>query len=964
MDGQVISHYQVHEKLGGGGMGVVYRATDTRLKRTVALKFLPPELTRDDEAKHRFMQEAEAASALDHPNICTIYEIDETGDGQSFIAMAYYDGDTLKKKVRQGPVPVGEALTIARQIAAGLVKAHRSGIVHRDIKPANIMLTSDGVVKIVDFGVAKLQYRTGITRMGSTVGTVEYMSPEQTRGEEATPASDTWALGVVLYQMLTGELPFSGAHPAVVMGAIQGQDPAPVASHRGDVPPGLERIVTRALEKEPAARYAAAEDVERDLAQCEEELRTPVLGAAAGAGGGAALGSALRRPMVAVPLTAVLLLLVAAGWGAWSDAADARRARNELVPQVLEFAETDDYAQALALAEEAERYAPDDPILVSTWPSISRLVSMESTPSGADVFVRPYAGSDDAWTHLGTTPLVDARVPRGDLRVRIELDGYETVVWVELPAAIELSPAGSWAEGMIQVPARRLHTRLNGLNALTRADAPAYQLDRYEVTNQEFMEFALADGYARPELWQHEFRRDGRTISFEEAMAEFRDATGRPGPSTWRGGRYPDGQADYPVTGVSWYEAAAYAEFAGKSLPSVAHWVSAARPDMATAIVAQSNLGEGLAPVGSHQGMSAYGTFDMAGNAAEWVHNETGPDRERYLLGGSWDDISYKFFQIDSRTPWDRSAQNGFRCALYDDEAAVASFMEPIEPLTRNYAEETPVSDEIFEVYRSQYAYDPTDLDPVVETLDGVSENWTLERITITTGYGDERMPMHLFLPRGVEPPYQAVLFHPGSGSLNYPSVPGYPLYLFEHLVLSGRAVLFPSYDGLFERESGRTLTFPDESQDFRDWMIRMMQDAGRAVDYLQTRPDIDGEKLGYLGFSWGGRRGSIVLALNPELKAAIFHSGGLLKARQRPEVDPFNFAPRVQSAVLMLNGSDDLIFPLDESQKVLFDLLGTPPDRKRHVVFDANHTIVGTHQNQLVRETLDWLDLQLGPVG
>jgi serine/threonine-protein kinase len=190
MEGQRLSHYEIGERLGGGGMGVVYKALDTKLNRHVALKFLPPELTRDDDARQRFMQEAQAASALDHPNICTIHEIDSAPDGKLFIAMAFYDGETLKARISRGPLPVKAALDLAIQIGQGLAKAHANGIVHRDVKPANLMVTSDGFLKIVDFGIAKLMDVTGPTQTGTTLGTVSYMSPEQVEGKPADQKSD------------------------------------------------------------------------------------------------------------------------------------------------------------------------------------------------------------------------------------------------------------------------------------------------------------------------------------------------------------------------------------------------------------------------------------------------------------------------------------------------------------------------------------------------------------------------------------------------------------------------------------------------------------------------------------------------------------------------------------------------------------------------------------------------------
>ena len=217
MIGKTVSHFKIIRKLGGGGMGVVYQAEDTRLNRTVALKFLPHELTHNSDAKTRFIREAQAASALQHDNICTIHDIDETEDGHSFIVMEFYDGETLKKKIEQQSLDIDEAIGIAKQIAQGLNEAHKKDIVHRDIKPANIMITKEGVVKIVDFGLAKLTKFTRLTKQGASVGTVAYMSPEQTKGEEVDLRSDIWSLGAVLYEMVTGQLPFKGDYEQAIL---------------------------------------------------------------------------------------------------------------------------------------------------------------------------------------------------------------------------------------------------------------------------------------------------------------------------------------------------------------------------------------------------------------------------------------------------------------------------------------------------------------------------------------------------------------------------------------------------------------------------------------------------------------------------------------------------------------------------------------------------------------------------
>jgi serine/threonine-protein kinase len=274
MIGQTISHYKILERLGGGGMGVVYKAEDTKLKRIVALKFLPPELTRDKEAKERFIHEAQAASALDHPNICNIHEVGETDDGQMFIAMACYEGETLKSRIAKGQLRIEEAVEIAIQVAQGLQKAHEKGIVHRDIKPGNIIITNDGVAKILDFGLAKLAGQAKLTKTGSTVGTAAYMSPEQARGLDVDHRTDIWSLGVALYEMLTGHLPFRGDHEAALLYSIVHEEPRPISSFRVDLPPDIELSITKMLQKEPGGRFQHMRELPSQLGTIKKKHET------------------------------------------------------------------------------------------------------------------------------------------------------------------------------------------------------------------------------------------------------------------------------------------------------------------------------------------------------------------------------------------------------------------------------------------------------------------------------------------------------------------------------------------------------------------------------------------------------------------------------------------------------------------------------------------------------------------
>jgi serine/threonine protein kinase/WD40 repeat protein len=263
--GRTVSHYKILMKIGEGGMGEVYKAEDIRLDRIVALKFLAPELTRDPNSKARFIREAKAVSALDHPNVCTVHEIDETPDGRLFIVMAYYEGQTLNDVIAHGPMEAEGAVAIARQVARGLAQAHERGIVHRDIKPANIMILADGIVKVVDFGIAKRAGQTGVTQAGSAVGTLAYMSPEQIQGGEVDYRTDIWSLGVALYEMVTGQLPFQAEERAALLYSILNLDPAALTERQLGVRPELDRVIGTCLKKSPTERYQSFQELEADL---------------------------------------------------------------------------------------------------------------------------------------------------------------------------------------------------------------------------------------------------------------------------------------------------------------------------------------------------------------------------------------------------------------------------------------------------------------------------------------------------------------------------------------------------------------------------------------------------------------------------------------------------------------------------------------------------------------------------
>jgi formylglycine-generating enzyme required for sulfatase activity/dienelactone hydrolase len=968
MEGRVLSHYRVLEKLGGGAMGVVYLGLDLRLDRHVALKFLPPELSRDPDARERLTQEAKAASALDHPNLCTIHDIDATPEGQLFIAMAYYDGATLKKRIASGPLTVDEALHIAIQMAQGLAEAHAAGIVHRDIKPANVMLTKNGLVKIVDFGIAKLVGATGPTQAGTTIGTVAYMSPEQVECEPLDPRSDVWSLGAVLHELLTAKPPFHGDSEWAVMNAIRTLEPKPPSRTRPDLPPSIDRLVARALAKNKTERFQSATDFLEEAKACRA-------GSTQHAASLAATGDVSperRRRRMAAAAGLVVVLVAAAGWWLATRGNDARWAGDEALPQIQRLLEADQYSPAFVLAARAEQHIPNDPRLIALWPQISRPLSFTASPEGATISYAPYSpATAPSWITLGRSPLRDVKVPQGPLHLRVESAGFDTVETLIAPPLaravpnieITLNKVGTVPERMVRVPAGDLRITLAAFDDYPPQRAPAYLIDKYEVTNREFKTFVDAGGYRDQQYWEHPFEKEGRAVSWQDAINEFRDQTGRPGPSTWEGGTYPQGQDDYPVSGVSWYEAAAYAKFRDRSLPTVYHWLGATATAQAAYILPLSNIGNGsrLLRAGSFL-PGPYGTYDMAGNVKEWCANRLGTDR--FILGGAWNEPSHLFFEHEARDPFSRQPGYGFRTVDYLDATAqqLSPLLQPIERVPRDYAAETPASDEVFRAYKAQFAYDPLPLNTSPIVTDDTPEYWRRETVTFDAAYGGERMSADLFFPKNVQPPYQTILYFPGAGTIQQPSSKDRSLTAIDYIIKSGRAVMYPIYKDSFERRTGLIFTDPTTSRSYVEHLIWWVKDVMRSMDYLETRSDIARDKVAFFGFSWGGRVGSIAMAVERRFRVGVLTAGGFPLMQSLPEVKEINFAPRITIPVLMVNGRHDRVFPLETSQKPMFKFLGSPADQKKHVVFDAGHGLQEA-RSQVSAEVLAWFDRYLGAV-
>ncbi len=966
-----VGHYQVLSRLGAGGMGEVYLAQDTLLDRKVALKFLSPVLESDPVAKKRLLREAKSAAALDHPFICKIYETGES-DGKAFIAMEYVEGQTLKQRSAQGSLSLGEILKLATEMAEALEIAHKKGVVHRDLKPANIMLTEQGHVKVMDFGLAKhlgdassgqQAQSTDLTGKGMTLGTLAYMAPEQVRGQAVEGRSDIFSFGVMLYEMVAGAHPFQKESAIETAHAILHDTPAPLARPTEEVPAQLQKLVRRMLAKAPEDRYPSFREVEEEL----DEWRATLSSSQAAQPAKPALKQMLKRPLIAIP--AALALVAALGLGGWLVAryAKTRWAREQALPEIARLIKEDNYSAAFALAQQAQPFLSNDPVFSQLWPEMSKVVSINTTPPGADVYGKEYKAVDSEWLYLGKTPLKDLRLPLSVFRWKVRLAGFreregigtigrQTTTLNFLP----LYKDDAVPPEMVHVTGATIAPNMANLE-LAPVELKDYALDKYEVTNKQFKEFVVNGGYQKREYWKQSFSKNGRTLTWEEASREFRDATGRPGPATWELGDYPASQDDYPVRGISWHEAAAYAEYADKSLPSLYHWVRAAGLGAGAVIIPLSNFGGGgPARAGARAGLGPFGTYDMAGNVKEWCWNESG--NKRALMGGAWDEPDYMFNLGDAQDAFDRSPNLGFRCMRYlNQDAPNALALGPLPTLSRDFVKQKPVSDDVFRVYASLSSYDRTELNPKLEEVDEKPEQWVRQKVSFDAAYGNERVIAHLFLPKNATPPYQTVIFFPGSGSFINQTWLLQKVDSLSYILKSGRAFVVPVYKGSAERKDGFEANPPYTTTAWRDHAMQWSKDLGRSLDYLENRQDIDREKLSYLGESLGASFGILELALENRLKAGIFLSGGLTLHPVRPEIDTVNYAPRIKIPILILNGRYDNIFPLEAAQYPLFRLLGTPEKDKRHVIFEAAHSPLP--RNQTIKEILDWLDRYLGPV-
>jgi serine/threonine protein kinase/dienelactone hydrolase len=1036
--GDLIGRYKLLQPIGEGGCGVVYMAEQEEpVRRRVALKVIKLGMdTRQVIA--RFEAERQALALMDHPNIAKVFDAGATETGRPFFVMELVRGIKITDYCDQQNLSTRQRLDLFIQVCHAIQHAHQKGIIHRDIKPSNILVTlHDGVPvpKVIDFGIAKataqqrLTDKTYYTAFEQFIGTPAYMSPEQAEmsGLDIDTRSDIYALGVLLYELLTGKTPFdaqtlSAAGLDEMRRIIREQEPVRpstrltqelvgadvrrlksnttdepganeeirassrrllqtkelIATLRGD----LDWIVMKCLEKDRTRRYETAhalvEDIQRYLRQEPVLAHSPSVfyrlqKFARRQGARLGVGTAMTVLLVGLVATALM----------YRRASNLQWAKGEALPQVLELAKEGHNQAAFDLAKQIQIHLPNDPALKELWPRISSDYSISSTPPGAEVWCREYTATNQPWRHLGRTPVEKVTLARCMYRWRYEKAGFAAHECVGDQDSftgtfhVRLRQKGE-AEGMVWIGPGSNHVQTDDFTRMVAIPVPEFLMDQFEVTNEQFKRFVDQGGYQNPQFWKDlRFIKEGRELSWAESIREFRDQTGQPGPATWQGGTYQPGQENYPVGGVSWYEAAAYARFAGKSLPSVHHWDRAACLGESQVIVPLSNLGserQGLAPVGHYLGMGHTGLGDMAGNVREWCLNATDNSGEtRYILGGSWDEPTYVFAEKVSRSVWNRAPENGFRCAQFPagETTASAALFNPLPlPAWRDYSRLSPLSDEEFAALKSMYRYDPRPLNARVENTDDRSLFWRKEKISFDAAYGGDRVIAHLFLPKQGKPPYQTVIFFPGVNAVTDNVFTGLPYGSFtEYIINSGRALLFPIYYGTYERPAARGRVWSMSSVietpwAYRDWMVYTVKDLGRCIDFLEARSDLDRDRIAYYGVSHGAILGPVMLAVEDRVKTGVFAIGGLVPIQMPRYFDIALYAQRVKTPILMVNGAEDMLVPLMASEQPLYELLHQANAQTTRKLYPGGHGVLeGMFGQQIRQDVLAWLDRSLGPV-
>ena len=702
-------------------------------------------------------------------------------------------------------------------------------------------------------------------------------------------------------------------------------------------------------------------------------------------------GSAGRKSFM-LWIGAALIIAMIAGGGWWMRQRANKAWAKEQIPRIQELSEAGSHFAAFDLLSEVRNYIPDDPTLLALMPNIATSLSVVTDPSGASVYLKRYdadaSGRFPERTLVGTTPITNVPIPRGPHILYIEKDGFAgvaqsvsgaivrrcTMTIASPPVKLEqkLIETAAMPDKMVFVPGGNYRLAAWERPTEDRVRLDDFFIDKYEVSNQDFKEFINAGGYSKKEFWKVPLVKDGTEITWDAAMALFKDRTGLSAPRTWSNQNFPDGKGDHPVTDISWYEAAAYAAFRGKALPTVFQWEKAARNGQVTAfgtfmpwgffspgdsMTQRANFeNNGTQPVTFGEfGVSPFGLYNMAGNVSEWTVNETADGM--IATGGSWGDPEYTYGKFGAFPPFFSSEKRGFRCVLNSPDAQGDQGSARIEKKDE-VPEYKKTTDAEFAQLAEAYRYEKRELDARVDEVTDTPE-WRREKISFN-GAGGERAFAYLYLPRHAARPLQVIHFIPG-GDVEYGlrSLTASAEDRLGSIIKSGRAVFGVITKGYVERLRPEGFVRPDRgTAEYRDIIVERITDVSIGLDYLVSREDIDAKRIAFYGPSAGSRIGVILAALENRYAGVYFMGAGVTKSDLQTirEANPINFAPHIRAPVHILNGRYDEDTPMKTQCEPLFKLLREP---KKLEVFEGGHV----PSNEILVPSLNkFLDETLGP--
>lgn len=645
----------------------------------------------------------------------------------------------------------------------------------------------------------------------------------------------------------------------------------------------------------------------------------------------------------------------------------AKTLLDEKLPEIVAAFDNDEFEIVYTETKKLMDNGNTNPVVQSYYNKVTVPVSITTVPQDVVVSFKYAQDTLDNWVALGRSPLENLRVPNSNLEYKFSYQGLE-LIEVRHTYYIKngfnhfiLPSSDSIPKNHVLCLGGTKPLSYPGIDHLPAVSIAPYSISKYEITNKEYKAFLDAGGYEDASYWNFPYEMNGKVLTFENTVPLCKDVYGKLGPANWSYGNYPDGQGDYPVTGISWFEAMAYANYSGLSLPNLYQWANAATLSSAASFVPNSNFSKNqLIAVGSRDSKNANGLYDIAGNAREWILNsieET--NTKKGILGGGFNDDAYYFNDYYGQNALDRSISNGMR--LVKNLESTASYdTDPTSVVsvgTRDFLNEEKISDDVFEIFKEQFDYPQKPLNATTSLSELTSGSFRAERFEITSPYeADAMLPGYIFYDSEHAKPLKPIIYFPGSSAIHLNNM-DYAIkrYLnsFDYLMSEGYAIILPIYLSTYEREDELKSDYPSESELYKEHVIKWGKDYKRTIDYIVSRDDLDASNLTYFGVSWGGYMANILLAIDTRVKSATLYVAGLCFQKSKKEVEAYHYTSRITTPVLMLNGEFDQFFPLETSQIPMFKLLGTPDADKQHYVAKTGHYV---KRDVLITKHLGWL--------